>query len=302
MFVYNNEPVESPIQDQALDADNGYRKGAGGDLDGDGSEEVIIMRNNRIRVYTSPSRSNSFTEFNVQTNDNSILAANLDAQGIETTARLLAVPNEVVTELVPGASSKPIAVRVSSPNGTVSGFSAHMQSGATWASPRINPALGGEIVEVVLNAQGLAPGTYRDTLLLTPAPGSGYPAGVNVGVVLTVRPGVILSPQEVAVTLFPCSENLPEQIVIPLEIGGTAGMSYTLTLDSPVPWLEIPAASGSVPDIAEIRVLPNLLTGSALRSGVAVSAHAAGVQSHREYVPISVLCAQDQLFVPLAAR
>jgi hypothetical protein len=260
------------------------------------------MRNNRIRVFTAPSSSTAVTDFNVATNGSAILTANLDAQGIDTTAQLLAVPNEIVTELVPGTASEPIAVRISRPGATDTAYAASLRNGSTWATLRADTDPRSDVVEVLFSAEALGAGTYRDTIVFAPKNEQAQAEPVEVALELTVRAGVAVNPANVSVTILPCDDKLPAEVVVPLEIGGTAGMSYTLTLDAPVPWLQIDRVSGSIPDVAQLRVLPDQLTGSALRTGIGVDAHGSDVLGHREYVPISVLCAQHQLFVPLIAR
>ena len=74
-----------PTIELALDEDNGYRVGAGGDVDGDGRDEIIIARDNNIRVYRDPHHSvesNTISNYAVSTNKKALKVGDLDRQPI----------------------------------------------------------------------------------------------------------------------------------------------------------------------------------------------------------------------------
>ena len=59
LFVRNRGNDAVGLGDVRLDADNGYRAGVAGDIDGDGRDEIVVMRNDRIRMFTEPEKSAS---------------------------------------------------------------------------------------------------------------------------------------------------------------------------------------------------------------------------------------------------
>ena len=72
--------------EQMLDTDNGYRSAAGGDVDGDDKDEIVIMRNNRIRIYQTPDTNMAiFRDDAIETDSKNIRIADLDANGFITT-------------------------------------------------------------------------------------------------------------------------------------------------------------------------------------------------------------------------
>jgi hypothetical protein len=64
-----------------LASDNGYREGAAGDIDGDGRDEIVIIRDNNIRYYPDANTSAQAVDFSTSTNRRSIAIGDLDAQG-----------------------------------------------------------------------------------------------------------------------------------------------------------------------------------------------------------------------------
>ncbi len=72
--------------EQVLDTDNGYRGAAGGDVDGDGKDEIVIIRNNRMRIYLEPDKSMSIIrDDTIVTDSKNIRIADLDANGFSVT-------------------------------------------------------------------------------------------------------------------------------------------------------------------------------------------------------------------------
>lgn len=64
-----------------LASDNGYREGAAGDIDGDGRDEIVIIRDNNIRYYPDANTSAQAVDYTTTTNRRSIAIGDLDAQG-----------------------------------------------------------------------------------------------------------------------------------------------------------------------------------------------------------------------------
>ncbi len=105
LFVRDNGNDVIRLGELRLDADNGYRTGTGGDFDGDGRDEIAIMRDSRIRIYTEPERSAEKVDFDVSTNSALIRAGNLDANGLADASRFAASPGMISDALPTGAVS-----------------------------------------------------------------------------------------------------------------------------------------------------------------------------------------------------
>ncbi|MDQ3250141.1 MAG: hypothetical protein M3Q45_13155, partial [Chloroflexota bacterium] len=67
--------------EQKLDTDSGYRAGASGDIDGDGYDEPILIRDNKILIFQNANNSGISTPLNETTNRNSIAVGDLDKKG-----------------------------------------------------------------------------------------------------------------------------------------------------------------------------------------------------------------------------
>ena len=70
-----------------LDADNGYQSLAGGDVDGDAKDEVVVMRGDKIRIFTDPGAGATaktlFNDYSFSTNSYSIEIGDLDKNGFQ---------------------------------------------------------------------------------------------------------------------------------------------------------------------------------------------------------------------------
>jgi hypothetical protein len=64
-----------------LSDDNGYLAGAAGDIDGDGKDEIVIIRNNNIRYYPDANTSAQAVDYATTTNRRTIAIGDLDAAG-----------------------------------------------------------------------------------------------------------------------------------------------------------------------------------------------------------------------------
>ena len=64
-----------------LAEDNGYLAGAAGDIDGDGKDEIVIIRNNNIRYYPDANTSAQAVDYATTTNRRTIAIGDLDAAG-----------------------------------------------------------------------------------------------------------------------------------------------------------------------------------------------------------------------------
>jgi hypothetical protein len=94
-----------------LDADNGYRFGASGDVDDDGKDEVAVIRDNAITIFTDPQSSSTLsTTLTTPTNRRTLVMGNLDRLGRD---RLTANPTTLRFSVPSGAISTPLQVTLS---------------------------------------------------------------------------------------------------------------------------------------------------------------------------------------------
>jgi hypothetical protein len=141
-----------------LDGDNEYRGGAGGDVDGDGRDEIVIMRNNRIRIYTEPELSSQRVETVVATNRTTIVVGNVDALGLARTPVLYSPTTRLSAALVPGGESRAFAVRLFDAATSANLPVTVRTENADWAQVAVSSATLPVTLTVTLRAEGLQGG------------------------------------------------------------------------------------------------------------------------------------------------
>jgi hypothetical protein len=154
---------------------NEFRGGAGGDVDGDGRDEVIIMRDDRIRVYRNPENgregSSEFTDYRLNTNRSSIVTGDLDRNGFNIVPEgpaLFVDKNVVETTLPAGTISQEFTVDVANV-GNAEPLQVNVVFGPNSSWARVNSTLGTTpfTFRFFFDATNLEPGMYETTATLT---------------------------------------------------------------------------------------------------------------------------------------
>jgi hypothetical protein len=293
------------IIEDPLDLDNGYQAGAGGNVDADPGDEVVIMRDTAIRIYTDPRVGNAFAQFAVSTNSRAIQIGDLDASGIPPAPRFAAEPTLAFVSLPPNATgeSQPIVLR----NQTTSDplpFEMRLDGEPGWASVTASNFQTPAILTVHFNSAGLIPGIYRTTLFITSNNTTVANQPFPIEVTLEVTSGLQVLPKEL---LFiydaPCDPPQDVRSYI-MTVVGTNGLIYSVQAVSagggpdPANWVTISPTSGVVPGIFKVTVDPALLANeSVLTAKIVVEPQ--DNSSGRQDVPLTVLCAGTRLHVPV---
>lgn len=88
-----------------LDA-NDYKAGAGGDVDGDGKDEVVVIRDNKLRIYTDPeigtTAKDKYSDFGLNTNSFAVEIGDLDKKGFQIGYVLTSTPDKLSTSVAAG--------------------------------------------------------------------------------------------------------------------------------------------------------------------------------------------------------
>jgi hypothetical protein len=196
-------------------SNNEFRAGAGGDVDGDGRDEIILLRNDRIRIYHRPETGNEgtsdFNDYMLPTDNKRInlLVADLDRNGF-TTGPILQVSGNMIDAIVPsGSVSQEFTVNVQNvgTDGGV-GISAIVPPGNGWV--QLNPtfATTPATFRVRFNASGLQPGNYSTTMTLVASGSNVTNNNFVVYLNLTVIPPKIEpNPPIVSLYRFPCATD-----------------------------------------------------------------------------------------------
>jgi hypothetical protein len=177
-------------------ANNEFRAAAGGDVDGDGRDEIIISRDDRIRVYPNPENGNedNFQDHMLPTDNRrlNLLVGDLDRNGF-TTGPILQFSVGSVDAVVPsGSTSQPVTVQVTNvgTDGPVGINAVIPASAQQWA--KVNPVFATTPANfrVHFDATSLEPGIYNTTMTLRTNPPNPNVQNDNfeVGLRLTVVP------------------------------------------------------------------------------------------------------------------
>jgi hypothetical protein len=209
----NTDLIEWALMDDG--SKNEFRAGAGADVDGDGRDEVILLRNDRIRVYHRPENGNegsaNYNDYLVNTDNRRInlLAGDLDRNGF-TSGPVLFVSNNLVEAIVPaGNTSREFTVNVTNvgTEGSV-GISAIVPPGNPWVILPTTFASTPATFRVRFDARSLQPGTYNTTMTLIASGANVVNNNFVVYLSLTVIPPTLEpNPPILSVYRLPCAND-----------------------------------------------------------------------------------------------
>lgn len=290
-----------------LDTDNGYKVGAGGDIDGDGKDEVVIMRDNRIRIYPNIDTALNFEEYSFRTNAYSLKIADLDKNGSVPVAQLVATPSQTQVSLESGLVAQLLTIDLAN-SGTSDRvpFSAAIEGNPTWVT--VVPTSGQTPATLALSfdARSLSPGQYMAKLIIQTANNANSIAPPAIEFVLTVTPGLTVDPVSTIATVYPCTPSLSE-FTQTVALEGPAGQSVTvqvlgLNSSTPPAWVKNIESPLILPATARIRIDPNQRNADFEQATLHVETKTSPTSFIARDFSFNLLCANAQLYAPLIAR
>lgn len=310
-----------PVFEQVLDPDNGFQAGAGADVDGDGKAEVILIRNDKLRIYDQPEANNGFTDYATPVTANSqwLHAANLDQNGYVQTPEFNVTPSRGESNLAAGGQTDLSFTLTNVGVGGSIPFQVRREASPTWL--QLDGATGQTpaTFTALLDARTLSSGVYTANLVIESSNSQVRNTPLSVPIVLTVRPGLTVYPLSVVVTPASCAADADLDIL--LTVDGPAGMTFTarilssgqthtateeartatgLEWPSAVPWVSA-QSSNLAPTTLELTFLPQNLTGDLGEATLELVATDAGGEQIR-HVPLVLICTQSQIYLPLVTR
>ena len=223
-----------PTFETPLDSDNGYRTLATGDPDGDGRDEVVIMRNNRIVVFNAVESGNTSLTGdypNAGTNSRSLQLANLDGAGYTAGARFDATPTSLSTTLEAGTvRTQNFSIQLTNiGSGGNLPISVSKENSSPWFSFSVGSnSTPASIFVTQFDASNLAPGTYQDRLRVTSTNTNVLNQPFFIPVEMIVTPATFsVSPSFFAVT-FKSTETMTQSYDI--TVNGLPGLTFSAAI------------------------------------------------------------------------
>lgn len=299
LFIRDNGNDTIRLNDLVLDVDNGYMAGDGGDIDGDGRDEIVIMRNNRIRVYTEPELSTASIEFEVETDSRHIFLGNLDAAGLARSPQLGATESRITATLRVGEKGETVEVEVSDvTQGTSIPFNIDIEGAEEWASAEASRTSTPATLSVTLDATSLQPGDYQGAIVLRPTASGSEIAPWTIQLRLQVESGISTTPAVLFVEVAPCEEPFNVRTV-PVSVEGPEGVAYTTAIEGGPDWVTVAPRSGTLPENITLTVDPAERPQDIATATLILTLdlpNAPGTQEQREII---LACASDRKFMPV---
>lgn len=302
-----------------LDADGGYQAGVGADVDGDGRDEIIIARNNRLRIFFQPEIDPSVVDVDRPTDSTTLRAGNLDSLGFLLFPVLAASPTELVdARVVPGSGetvSYPIELTVQNPLLNVPAdyeFVVSVPGNPPWLI--VSPTTGRlpATLDVEIVGDGLKPlDRLEATIIATVVNGDQFAEPVAyIPVRVQVLPGLSPRPAQ-ALAFAPCDPLLPstEPVVTQIVLDGLIGVPFTTELIPRAPtqdldWVQVGAPSTILPTTLTLTFDPQKRSPDhqVETADLVIDSQTNQGDPLRVTVPVQFFCEEAHLLLPLVER
>jgi hypothetical protein len=294
---YNNNDT-IVMREAMLDGDNGYSAGAGGDFDGDGRDEIAVMRSNRIRIYKEPERSADVDEYERSNNGEILRAGNLDAEGLARGPRLGASKAGLSFRVRAGMASDPQTVRVSdATTDTRIPVAGSLQNASAWAQLSLSGTSTPLTVTVVANAGGRQTGVYTDQVVIDAQTQKIGNDPLRIPITLTVESGITPTPDYLAFNYYPCEEAAVR--TVPVQLEGEAGTHYSTQIQGGPAWVTVEPITGELPGQATVTVDPARRLSDVADAVLIVSVDWPGAAGTQERIPIRLVCGDGRAILPM---
>ncbi len=229
----NSRDIPSELEQQ-LDRDNGYRSGAAGDVDGDGFDEIVLIREDRILVFYEPDRSNRSNTYELSTNRSTIQIGNLDAIGFISGPQFGSDRSQIDGIVEAGGQQRTeVFTLINTTSSDAVPFSINVVGSPSWLT--VTPVAGVTPAQIFLtfNSLNVQAGDYRTQLQIFSSDSSVLNQPFTIEVTLKVTAALV----SVQPPSLGFSHACTDTVSIPtrtINVGGTPNIRYTAAIvDSP---------------------------------------------------------------------
>lgn len=233
LFSRNDGADYMPLLEDPLDEDNGYRAGAAGDLDGDGDAEVVIIRDDKVRVYENLQNRWGIEEYTVRAETKILRTGDVDGVGAGAQFAFSAEKIEQALELDQQIQNR-LYTLTNDGTDDVINFTYAVTDAPSWVTVNV-PNLQASAADpaevyVSFDSTGLSLGDYAAELVFTATSPATSNSPFSVPIVLTVQEAQITpNPESVWFMYRGCEAGLDPTTQI-LEIGGSDGVRYNAAI------------------------------------------------------------------------
>ena len=229
----------------------------GGDLDGDGKDEVIVLSATQLRIFYNVAASFTVQNVAISSNARTIAAGNLDKAGAVKPNTLVVNPNRLDFTVAAGDQSQPQSISIS--NAASSGAAVPLQVHTSPQVDYVRWSLSSDstpsTLTVYVDAAELLPDITYAVQLVIESPGTAVTnTPYSIPVLIRVEKGMIVRPHGLSVVQAPC-QPAAAPLQVDLRVLGSAGMTFSAAVDGGTAGLQtaaqadalLPAAVADVP-------------------------------------------------------
>ena len=221
--------IQDFVDGLRLDDDSGWRAGVAADVDGDEREEIVIIRDNKIRWYPDAHTSTNSIDYDLTTDRQNIVAGDLDRNGFVSGPVFGATPGQVQETAYLGFTRSGIIKFQNISTNDAVAYSAVTNANWLTVNPSAGTAPGANSTPLDITYQidtaTLQPGQrYTGTITFSGANVANAPFVVPVHVDVQLPP-FGATPDEVTAFYYPCIDPLAEQNLA-MRISGVPGKPF----------------------------------------------------------------------------
>jgi hypothetical protein len=297
LIVRDNANEGIVLTEAQLDGDDGYAAGAVGDFDGDGRDEIAVMRSIRIRIYTTPEQSSGFESYDRSNGAEILRAGNLDGAGLARSPRLGATPPSLSLTARAGTATNVQTVRVADvTTASTVPVTGRLEGGSGWANWSLSGTTTPLNFNLFGNAAGMQPGVYVDHVVIDAQPNDVANDPLRIPITLTVESGVTATPDSLEFNYYPCAAAAPRAVQV--QLSGEAGKLFSTQIQGAPAWVTVEPTTGELPAAATVRVEPEQRPANVVDAVLTVAVDWPGAPDTRERVPIRLVCGDGRALLP----